>query len=34
MSKKSGEPTELLEKYGLGVSHVVAAAKAALARKA
>lgn len=31
---ESGEPMELLEKYGLGVSHVVAAAKAALARKA
>lgn len=31
---ESGKPEELLEKYGLGISHVVAAAKRALARKA
>jgi transketolase len=30
---QSGEPSELIEHYGLGVSHIVAAAKRALKRK-
>lgn len=30
---ESGKPTDLLEKYGLGIEHVYAAAKTALARK-
>ena len=30
---ESGTPEELLEKYGMGISHVIAATKAALARK-
>ncbi|ULQ56348.1 transketolase family protein [Flavihumibacter rivuli] len=30
---ESGTPTQLLEKYGLGVSHIVAAAEKAMARK-
>ncbi len=30
---QSGEPTELVEHYGMGVSHIVAAAKKAITRK-
>ena len=30
---QSGEPKELIEHYGMGVSHIIAAVKKALARK-